>query len=83
MLDNPKLRLAAGLAWACMESCALKEALGFKLQEQYVRGVPRELTLTNCVRGPELAGKKTLVISKSTLMVCGMLRGHLRETHQK
>ena len=39
-----------------MEYWVLKEALGFKLQEQYVRGVPRELTLTNCVRGPELAG---------------------------
>ena len=29
-----------GLAWACIELWVLKEALSFKLQEQYARGVP-------------------------------------------
>ena len=56
------------------ENWVLKEALSFKLQEQYVRGgggaSPESLTLTNCLRGPELAGKKTLAIGKSTLRVC-------------
>ena len=42
----------------------------FKVARTIRPGVSGELTLTKCVRGPELAGKKTLTIGKSTLRVC-------------
>ena len=36
-----------------MEQWVLNEALSFKLQEQYIQGVPGEFD-SHCVRAPEL-----------------------------
>ena len=72
MLDNPKLRLApgAGMHGRGWSNGFTSRHLGSSCKNNTSGASPETLTLTNWVRGPEQAGKKTLVISKSTLMVC-------------